>query len=107
MKVVILAGGLGTRISEYTKTIPKPMIQIKGKPLIYYIMKHYAKYGYTDFIIASGYKHNYIKNFFANKSFGWKIKVVNTGINSMTGEATTDNSDAPIRILLVHPSDIR
>ena len=51
MKVVILAGGLGTRISEYTKTIPKPMIQIKGKPLIYYIMKHYAKYGYKEFII--------------------------------------------------------
>ncbi len=85
MKVVILAGGKGTRLSEYTKKIPKPMVQIKGVPLIIYIMKHYAKYGYTDFIIASGYKHNYIKNFFANKSFEWKIKIVNTGINSMTG----------------------
>ncbi len=85
MKVVILAGGKGTRLSEYTKKIPKPMVKIKGTPLIIYIMKHYAKYGYTDFIIASGYKHNYIKNFFANKSFGWKIKVVHTGINSMTG----------------------
>ena len=49
MKVVILAGGLGTRISEYTKTIPKPMIEINGKPLIFYIIQHYAKYGFKEF----------------------------------------------------------
>ena len=61
MKVVILAGGLGTRLSEYTKTIPKPMVKIKGKPLIYYVMKSYAKYGFKDFIIALGYKGNIIK----------------------------------------------
>ena len=52
MKIVILAGGLGTRISEYTKTTPKPMIKIKGKPIIFHIMKHYAKYGFKDFYIA-------------------------------------------------------
>ena len=52
MKVVILAGGFGTRLSEYTKTIPKPMIKVKGKPLIYHIMKNYAKYGFKDFYIA-------------------------------------------------------
>ena len=51
MKVVILAGGYGTRLSEYTKTIPKPMVMIKNKPLIYYVMKTYAKYGYKDFIL--------------------------------------------------------
>ena len=68
MKVVILAGGRGTRLAEYTKKIPKPMVKIKGKPLITYIMKHYANYGFKDFIIASGYKHNYIKNYF-NKNF--------------------------------------
>ena len=50
MKVVILAGGKGTRLSEYTKNVPKPMVLITGKPLIIYIMKHYAKYGYKDFI---------------------------------------------------------
>ena len=56
MKVVILAGGLGTRLSEYNKTIPKPMISIKGKPMIYHIMKHYSNYGYKTFYIALGYK---------------------------------------------------
>ena len=64
MKVVILAGGLGTRISEYTKTKPKPMIEIRGKPLIFYIMKQYARYGFTDFIIALGYKGDVIKRYF-------------------------------------------
>lgn len=64
MKVVILAGGLGTRISEYTKSIPKPMIKVRNKPLIYYIMKHYAKYGYKTFYVALGYKGNLIKKYF-------------------------------------------
>ena len=64
MKVVILAGGYGTRLSEYTKLIPKPMIKVKGKPLIYYIMKTYAKHGFKDFYIALGYKGKVIKSFF-------------------------------------------
>ena len=85
MKVVILAGGKGTRLSEYTKKIPKPMVEVKGKPLIVYIMKHYAKYGFKDFIIATGYKHKYIKNFFKKNTFGWNIEIINTGVNSMTG----------------------
>ncbi len=85
MKVVILAGGKGTRLAEFTKKIPKPMIKIKSKPMIYYIMSIFAKYGYKDFIIAAGYKQNYIKRYFKQKKFGWKIKVINTGLNSMTG----------------------
>lgn len=85
MKVVILAGGLGTRISEYTRTVPKPMINIKGKPIIYYIMKHYAKYGFKDFYIALGYKGQIIKNFFKKKSFGWNINLIETGKDTMTG----------------------
>ena len=85
MKVVILAGGLGTRISEYTKTIPKPMIQIKGKPLIYYIMKHYAKYGFKDFYIALGYKGKTIKDYFNKNFFDWKINLIDTGLKTMTG----------------------
>ena len=56
MKCVILAGGRGTRISELTKNIPKPMIKISGKPILYRIMKHYSYYGFTDFILAAGYK---------------------------------------------------
>ena len=56
MKVVILAGGMGTRLAEYTKTIPKPMVKLNGKPIIYYIMKHYANYGYKEFFLALGYK---------------------------------------------------
>ena len=85
MKVVILAGGLGTRLSEYTHSIPKPMININGKPMIYYIMKHYAKNGFKDFYLALGYKGNVIKKFFKKNSFGWNIKLVDTGKNTMTG----------------------
>ena len=66
MKVVILAGGLGTRISEYTKIIPKPMIRVNKKPIIYYIMKHYSNYGFNDFYIALGYKSEVIKDYFLN-----------------------------------------
>ena len=85
MKVVILAGGFGTRLSEYTKTIPKPMIEINGKPIIFHIMKLYAKYGYKDFYIALGYKGEIIKNFFKKNFFDWKINLIETGRTTMTG----------------------
>jgi len=85
MKVVILAGGFGTRLSEYTKTIPKPMINICGKPMLLHIMKQYAKYGYKDFYIALGYKGEVIKKFFNKKFFDWNINLVQTGKNTMTG----------------------
>lgn len=85
MKVVILAGGLGTRISEYTKKIPKPMIKINNQPILIHIMKHYAKFGYKDFIIATGYKGNLIKNYFEKIKYDWNVKVVQTGKNVMTG----------------------
>jgi glucose-1-phosphate cytidylyltransferase len=85
MKVVILAGGLGTRISEYTKTIPKPLIEICKKPLIYFIMKHYANHGFKDFYIALGYKGHVIKKYFKNNNFGWNINLIDTGQKTMTG----------------------
>ena len=85
MKIVILAGGLGTRISEYTKIIPKPMIKVNKKPLIYYIMKHYANYGFKDFYIALGYKGHIIKKYFEKKNFGWNINLIDTGQKTMTG----------------------
>jgi len=85
MKVVILAGGFGTRLSEYTKTIPKPMILINGIPIILRIMKFYAKHGFKNFYIALGYKGNVIKNFFKKNSYGWKIKLIDTGNKTMTG----------------------
>ena len=86
MKVVILAGGFGTRISEYTKTIPKPMIKINNKPLILLIMEHYAKYGFKDFYIAIGYKGEIIKKYFKNKKkLGWNINLIETGQKTMTG----------------------
>ena len=85
MKVVILAGGLGTRISEYTKTIPKPMIKVCNKPIIYFIMKHYANYGFKDFYIALGYKGHIIKKYFEKKNFGWNINLIDTGQKTMTG----------------------
>ena len=85
MKVVILAGGKGTRISEYTKFIPKPMIKIKKYPLIFHIMKIYAKQGFKDFIIATGYKSEIIEKFFKKKIDDWSIKIVPTGLDTMTG----------------------
>ena len=85
MKVVILAGGLGTRLSEYTKKIPKPMVKINKKPIIFHIMKHYAKFGFKDFFIAAGYKQQVLKNYFRNKNFGWKINIIDTGPKTMTG----------------------
>ena len=86
MKVVILAGGLGTRISEYTKTIPKPMININKKPLIFLIMRHFAKYGFKNFYIALGYKGEIIKKYFKTKKFkDWKINLIETGQKTMTG----------------------
>ena len=85
MKIVILAGGFGTRISEYTKTIPKPMIKIRNKPILVHIMEHYASYGFDNFYIALGYKGQVIKDYFKNKKFKWKINLINTGLKTMTG----------------------
>jgi glucose-1-phosphate cytidylyltransferase len=66
MKVVLLAGGLGTRLSEETDIRPKPMVEIGGKPIIWHIMKHYSHYGFNEFIVCLGYKGYVIKEFFAN-----------------------------------------
>ncbi|MDB3971760.1 sugar phosphate nucleotidyltransferase [Candidatus Pelagibacter sp.] len=87
MKVVILAGGLGTRISEYTKTIPKPMIKICGKPIIQRIIDHYYKYGHREFYIALGYKGDVIKKYFKKKKMNKEVKInlIETGKNTMTG----------------------
>jgi glucose-1-phosphate cytidylyltransferase len=93
MKLVILAGGLGTRISEETDYIPKPMVLIGTKPILWHIIKYYSVFGFSEFIICGGYKINIINNFFRSSKrkinkleSSWKIKVVNTGKNSNTGE---------------------
>ena len=108
MKVVILAGGAGTRISEETSIRPKPMIEIGEKPILWHIMKLYSYYGYNDFIICCGYKQHMIKEWFADyylkncdvtfdfahgnemtihKTYNepWRVTVVDTGLNTMTG----------------------
>ena len=85
MKVVILAGGYGTRLSEYTKLIPKPMVKVGGKPIILRIINLYKKYGFKEFYIALGYKGNYIKKFFKNRFKDIDINLIDTGINTMTG----------------------
>jgi glucose-1-phosphate cytidylyltransferase len=97
MKIIILAGGKGTRISDYTRTIPKPMIRINKKPMLLHIIEHYTKFGFKDFYVALGYKKNVITNYFRNfkkinKSFKYKIKNKNisitlsdTGQNTLTG----------------------
>jgi len=107
MKVVILAGGFGTRLSEETVLKPKPMVEIGGKPILWHIMKIYSKYGFNEFIICLGYKGYIIKEFFANyflhqsdvtidlsnnkieihnnSSEPWKVTLVDTGENTMTG----------------------
>ena len=107
MKTVILAGGFGTRISEESILKPKPMVEIGGKPILWHIMKGYAHYGYTDFIICAGYKQDIIKQYFfdyylhnsdvsfdlatnsmrvlTSRAEPWKVTVVDTGLNTMTG----------------------
>jgi len=85
MKVVILAGGKGSRIEKYTKFIPKPMIRIGSKPIIQHIINYYMKFGFKDFIIAAGYKYLIIKKYFEKKKISANIKVINTGLNTLTG----------------------
>ena len=107
MKVVILAGGLGTRVSEESHLKPKPMIEIGGRPILWHIMKYYAEFGFHDFIICLGYKQYVVKEFFAdyflhmsdvtfdlannsmevhnNYSEPWRVTLVDTGLHTMTG----------------------
>jgi glucose-1-phosphate cytidylyltransferase len=107
MKVAILAGGYGTRLSEETDIKPKPMVEIGGKPILWHIMKHYSHYGHNEFVILLGYKGHYIKEYFANyfmyqsdvtfdlknnkmeihnnSSEPWKVTLVDTGLDTMTG----------------------
>lgn len=109
MKIVILAGGYGTRISEESHLKPKPMIEIGGKPILWHIMKEYSFYGFNDFIICAGYRQNIIKEWFANYFLynsditfdysngenhmiihdkyveSWKVSVIDTGLDTMTG----------------------
>lgn len=92
MQVVILAGGLGTRISEETDFVPKPMVKIGNKPILWHLIKYYNSFNINDFIICTGYKQNLIKNYFKNKKIirtftkNIKIKTVFTGNKSNTGE---------------------
>ena len=85
MKTVILAGGLGTRLAEYTENIPKPMVQIGGKPILSHIMNFFQSYGYDDFIIAAGYKKEIIIDYYKNIKEFKNVKIIDTGENSMTG----------------------
>jgi glucose-1-phosphate cytidylyltransferase len=107
MKVLLLAGGLGTRLAEETSLRPKPMVEIGGKPIIWHIMKLYSHHGFNDFVILLGYKGYYIKEYFANyflhqsdvtidirkgsveilnnASEPWRVTLLDTGVNSMTG----------------------
>ena len=85
MKVVILAGGKGTRILEYTKSIPKPMVKIGSKPILEHIIDYYMKYGFKDFLIAGGYKYSIIKSYFKKKKISANIRVIDTGLETLTG----------------------
>ena len=85
MKVIILAGGYGTRLGSITDEIPKPMVLIGDKPIIAHIMNIYAEYGYTDFIIALGYKQHIIKEHFEKNDYGWNVALVDTGLNTLKG----------------------
>lgn len=85
MKLVILAGGLGTRMPEYTKTIPKPMVKVNKLPILQHIINHYLKFGIKQFYIALGYKKEIIKKYFKNKKFNYEIHLIDTGLKTMTG----------------------
>ena len=85
MKVIILAGGFGTRLGEVTNLIPKPMVSIGDKPIIVHIMEHFASYGHTQFHLALGYKGDVIEKYFNDHSFQWDIKLHDTGLHTATG----------------------
>ena len=86
MKLIVLAGGKGTRISEYTTKIPKPMVEINSRPIITYIIDHYLKFGVKKIIVAGGYKIIHIQKYFKkNKKKYPNVEIVNTGLNSLTG----------------------
>jgi glucose-1-phosphate cytidylyltransferase len=85
MKVIILAGGLGTRISEETADKPKPMVPIDGKPILWHIMNIYAKQGLNDFVIATGYKGEVISEWVTTLKADWNIKAIDTGLETQTG----------------------
>ena len=85
MKVIILAGGLGTRISEETADKPKPMVLIAGKPMLWHIMSIFAKQGFNEFIVATGYKSEVIESWMKTVKEPWDIKALNTGLNTQTG----------------------
>lgn len=85
MKVIILAGGLGTRISEETETKPKPMVLLDSKPILWHLMSIYAKQGFDDFVIAAGYKSEVIQEWVTSTHFEWDIKVLETGLHTQTG----------------------
>ena len=85
MKAIILAGGLGTRISEETADKPKPMVNIAGKPMLWHIMSIFAKQGISDFLIATGYKGDVISEWVESVSESWSIRAIDTGLNTQTG----------------------
>ena len=85
MKVIILAGGLGTRISEETDTKPKPMVLLDNKPILWHLMSIYAKQGFDDFVIAAGYKSEVIQEWVTRSHFDWNVKVIETGLHTQTG----------------------
>ncbi len=85
MKVIILAGGLGTRISEETADKPKPMVSIDGKPILWHIMNIYAKQGLNEFIVATGYKGEVISEWVASLKTDWNIATIDTGLRTQTG----------------------
>jgi glucose-1-phosphate cytidylyltransferase len=85
MKAILLAGGLGTRISEETSDKPKPMVTINGKPILWHLMNILSKQGISDFMIAAGYRGDVIKSWADNIDSPWNIKTVDTGLNTQTG----------------------
>jgi glucose-1-phosphate cytidylyltransferase len=85
LRVILLAGGLGTRISEETADKPKPMVPINGKPILWHIMNIYAKQGLTDFVVATGYKGEVIAEWVDSLETDWKISTVDTGLETQTG----------------------
>lgn len=85
MKTIILAGGLGTRISEETESKPKPMVLIDDKPLIWHVMNIYASQGYDEFIVAAGYKAEIIEDWVKKLKTPWKVTSIDTGLTTMTG----------------------
>jgi glucose-1-phosphate cytidylyltransferase len=86
MKVVLFCGGLGTRLREYSPTVPKPLVPVGDQPIVWHLMRYYAHFGHDEFILCLGHGAELIRNYFGDQDLGWRVTLVDTGLDASVGE---------------------